>query len=136
MIPKFHYAASFIEPARHLSATDPMAWSGLTAAIEYLREFKRTAVAPDVKWHIAQSDFAQDCGEIRWPNPENQADHPSTALRGLFIAHPSDEWYVFTMLGNKASGSHRGNAWYEPAVKQSDETARRAIDALKLTPIE
>jgi len=134
VIPKFHYSPSFIESARQLSTTNPMAWAGLTAAIEYLREFKRAAVAPDVKWHIAQSEFAQDCGEIRWPNPEDQSDHPNTALRGLLVAHPTDEWYVFTVLGNKASGTHQGSAWYDLAIKQSDETARQAVAVLKLTP--
>lgn len=135
MIPKFHYSPPFMESARQLSGNDPEGWAGLTAAIEYLREFNRGAVAPDVKWHIAQSAFAEDCGEIRWPNPENQADYPDMALRGLFVAHPTDEWYVFTVLGNKAGGPVQGNAWYDRAIKQSDEIVRRAIEALNLTPV-
>lgn len=88
-----------------------------------------------MRWHIAQSEFGPDCGEIRWPNPEDQNDHPDTALRGLFVCHPSAEWYVFTVLGNKANGRHRGNAWYGPAIELSDKIARHAIEALTTPPI-
>ena len=123
----------FVESARQLSGTDPVAWAGLTAAIGYLRNFKREAAAPDVRWHIMESEYGKDCGEIRWPNPEEQTDHPGTALRGLFVAFPSDEWYVFTVLGNKATGPLQGNAWYRAAVPRSDEIVGQAIQALKLT---
>lgn len=72
---------------------------------------------------------------MRWPNPEDQSDHPNKAIRALFVAHPSDEWYVFTLLGNKAAGPHRGSAWYDRAVEQSDRLAHQAILALKLKPL-
>lgn len=134
MIPKFHYSAEFRESAIQLNAARPPAWAGLVAAREYLREFQRSALAPDVRWHIAQSEFAQHCGEIRWPNPEDQAEHPDSALRGLFVAHPTNEWYVFTLLGNKATGPLRGDTWYESAVPLSDRIARQAISVLGLTP--
>ena len=87
-----------------------------------------------MRWHIVQSSFGEHCGELRWPNPEDQADHPDKAMRGLFVAHPNNEWYVFTLLGNKAAGPHRGSDWYDLAVEQSDHTVRQAIAALKLTP--
>lgn len=134
MTPDFHYSASFVESAKQINASNPLAWAGLVAAIEYLRRFKRSAVAPDVRWGVALSEFGADAGEIRWPDPESQTQHSETALRGLFVAHPSDEWYVFTLLGNKAKGLRRGNAWYPHAVAQSDRTTREAIETLGLIP--
>jgi len=133
--PTFHYSRAFLESARQLDAGYPSAWVGIVAAREYLRQFGRAAVAPDVRWHIAQSVFGADCGELRWPNPEDQVGHPDLAIRGLFVAHPNDLWYVFTLLGNKAVGAHRGNDWYDHVVEQSDHTARQAVTALNLTPL-
>lgn len=130
----FYNSRAFVAAARQLASTDVGAWAGIVAAREYLRAFRRAAVAPDVKWHIVQSSFGEHCGELRWPDPEHQAEHPGTAIRGLFVAHPSDEWYVFTLLGNKAAGPHRSSDWYDRAVEQSDQTVRQAITALKLTP--
>lgn len=134
MDPVFYNSGAFVAAARQLASTDPKAWAGIVAAREYLRAFGRAAVAPDVRWHIVQSSFGEHCGELRWPDPEDQADHPGKAIRGLFVAHPSDEWYVFTVLGNKAAGRHRGNDWYGLAIEQSDQTVRQAITALKLRP--
>lgn len=134
MEPVFHYSRSFVESAEHLNATNPAAWAHIVAARDYLREFRRAAVAPDVRWHIATSCFAENCGELRWPDPEDQSAHPDVAIRGLFVANPNDEWYVFTVLGNKAVGPMRGNAWYQHAIAQSDSIAQRAIATLKLSP--
>lgn len=131
----FYNASAFVESAKQLAASNPAAWAGIVAAREYLREFGRAATAPDVRWRITQSVFAEYCGELRWPNPEDQAEHPDIAIRGIFVAHPSDEWYVFTVLGNKAVGKHRGNEWYDLAIKQSDQTIVRAIDVLGLAPL-
>lgn len=130
----FYNSRAFVAAARQLAATDAEAWAGIIAAREYLRAFGRAAVAPDVKWNILQSSFGEHCGELRWPDPEDQADHPRKAIRGLFVAHPSDEWYVFTLLGNKAAGTTLGSDWYDLAVEQSDQTVRAAITVLKLTP--
>ncbi len=127
----FYNSRAFADAAKQLASTDAEAWAGIVAAREYLRAFGRAAVAPDEKWHIVQSSFGEHCGELRWPDSEDQAEHPGTAIRGLFVAHPSDEWYVFTLLGNKAAGANRGSDWYDLAVEQSDQTVRQAITALK-----
>lgn len=132
--PAFFNSRSFVESAKQLASSDGEAWAGIVATRHYLREFRRAAVAPDVQWHIVQSAFGEHCGELRWPNPEDQAAYPGKAIRGLFVAHPSDEWYVFTLLGNKASGRHRGGDWYDLAVAESDRIAYQAIKALDLTP--
>ncbi|MDE0699273.1 MAG: hypothetical protein OXH61_00965 [Acidimicrobiaceae bacterium] len=48
------------------------------------------------------------------------------------MAHPHDDWYVFTVLGNKAEAARSGIDWYTSAVKRSDEIARAAIVVLRL----
>jgi len=118
--------------AERLAAVNPAAWAGLQAAIRYLLEFQRAAVAPDVRWHIVESEYGKHCGEIRWPDPEAQFEHPNDAWRGLFVAHPDNNWYVFTVLGNKATTSQGGNTWYTPAVQKSDEITHAAIETLGL----
>lgn len=125
---------TFRQSAERLAAADPLAWAGIRAAMQYLLDFKRAAVAPDVRWHIVQSEFGRHCGEIRWPDPEFQSEHPDDAWRGLFVAHPNDDWYVFTVLGNKAGADRSGNNWYTSAVALSDEIAHSAIVDLGLSP--
>ncbi len=128
-----HYSSAFKQSAEWLAAADPLAWAGIRAAIRYLLEFKRAAAAPDVRWHIVRSQFGAHCGEVRWPDPESQSEHPDDAWRGLFVAHPDDDWYVFTVLGNKAGTDRSGNDWYTSAVARSDEIARTAIVVLGLS---
>ncbi len=127
-----HYSAGFKQSAERLAAVNPAAWAGLQAAIQYLLEFQREAVAPDVRWHIVASEYGKHCGEIRWPNPEAQFEHPNDAWRGLFVAHPDNNWYVFTVLGNKAGTGQGGNTWYTPAVQKSDAITHAAIETLGL----
>lgn len=127
-----HYSSAFKQSAERLAAINPLAWVGIQAAIRYLLEFKRAAVAPDVRWHIVQSEFRTHSGEVRWPDPESQSEHPDDAWRGLFVAHPSDEWYVFTVLGNKAGTGRSGSDWYTSAAARSDQLARSAISVLGL----
>ncbi len=43
-----------------------------------------------------------------------------------------DEWYVFTVLGNKAGTGPNANDWYTSAVTRSDEITRAAIQTLNL----
>ncbi|MDE0676097.1 MAG: hypothetical protein OXH42_02005 [Acidimicrobiaceae bacterium] len=133
--PIHHYSSAFKQSAERLADASPLAWAGIRAAIRYLLEFKRAAVAPDVRWHIVQSEFGTHCGEIRWPDPEAQSEHPDDAWRGLFVAHPNDDWYVFTVLGNKAGTDRSGNDWYASAVSRSDEIVRTAIVDLGLADI-
>ena len=64
--PIHHYSSAFKQSAERLADANPLAWAGIRAAIGYLLEFKRAAVAPDVRWHIVQSEFGTHCGEIRW----------------------------------------------------------------------
>lgn len=123
-----------MQSAERLAVANPGAWVGLRAAIQYLLEFKRAAVAPDVRWRIVESRYGRHCGEIRWPDPEVQSEHPNDAWRGLFVAHPSNDWYVFTVLGNKAGAGRGGNDWYSDAVPRSDEITRTAIEKLRLNP--
>lgn len=128
-----HFSAQFTAAAHRLSTAEPVLWDGLREAIRYLTEFRHGAISPDVRWGIAQSAFGVNCGEIRWPDPEIQREHPDHAWRGLFVAHPNDVWYVFTILGNKA---RVGNAWYDEAVPVSDALAVQAIAKLGLASID
>lgn len=126
-----HFSNQFKTAAERVVETKPDLWDGVRETLVYLRQFRRQAVAPDVRWGIAQSKFGADCGEVRWPYPEIQARHPTDAWRGLFVAHPDDDWYVFTILGNKAGV---GNAWYSDAVVKSDEIVAVAVEQLGLQP--
>lgn len=126
-----HFSSVFKRTAEQLALEGPDLWEGLRQTLIYLREFRRGAVAPDVRWGISQSVYGPNCGEVRWPDPEVQSQFAGDAWRGLFVAHPDDDWYVFTVLGNKAG---RGNAWYDSAVPLSDELASRAIAQLGLKP--
>ena len=127
-----HYSAAFKVVAEERANSNRLAWAGMLGAIRYLLEFKRSAVALDVRWHIVQSEFGKHCGEVRWPDPGTQSEHPNDAWRGLFVAHPNDDWYVFTVLGNKAETGRSGIDWYTSAVTRSDEITRAAIEVLNL----
>ena len=48
------------------------------------------------------------------------------------MAHPNDDWYVFTVLGNKAETGRSGIDRYTSAVTRSDEITRAAIEVLNL----
>ena len=128
-----HFSGAYVEVARRVVVERPEIWARLEQATDYLIEFGQQAVAPDVEWYIAQSAFGPHSGEIRWPDPETQQDHPNDAWRGLFVAAVDYSWILFTVLGNKAAGSHRGNAWYDLAVPQSDQIARAAAKHLDLS---
>jgi len=127
-----HVSLQFKSAAERLANERPDLWDGIAMTVEYLRQFRRHAVAPDVRWGIAQSIFGSNCGEIRWPDPEVQEKYLDDAWRGLFVAHPDEDWYVFTVLGNKATD---GNRWYDRAVPISDAVVRAAIAKLHLRPL-
>ncbi len=122
-----HFSTQFKTTAERLAGEKPALWDGIRETLIYLAEFRHQAVAPDVRWGITQSAYGHNCGEIRWPDPEIQPEYPSDAWRGLFVAHPDDDWYVFTILGNKAGA---GNAWYDKAVPDSDALIASAIGQL------
>ena len=126
-----HFSQQFKTAAERLSADRPELWDGIVQTLVYLREFRRGAVAPDIRWEIGQSVYGPNCGELRWPDPEIQRKYPADAWRGLFVAHPEDDWYVFTVLGNKAG---LGNRWYDLAVSESDALVQVAVSSLRLTP--
>ncbi len=126
-----HFSSQFKIAAERLAASEPNLWDGIRETLVYLWEFRRQALAPDVRWGIAQSTYGPHCGEVRWPDPEIQAKYPADAWRGLFVAHPDGAWYVSTILGNKAGA---GNAWYDDAGAQSDELVAAAVDRLGLRP--
>lgn len=127
-----HFSTQFKSAAERLADEEPILWNGIRETLIYLSEFRHYAIAPDVRWGITQSVYSGHCGEIRWPDPEIQAEHPGDAWRGLFVAHPDDDWYVFTILGNKAA---TGNDWYDQAVPQSDALVALAVEQLALKPL-
>ena len=94
------------------------------AAVRYLSEFGRSAVAPDVKWGLEVSRYRADSGEVRWPNPEYQDEHPGKAWRGLFVAATDMSWIIFTVLGNK----HGVDDWYDRLVAESDAIAEAIFE--------
>lgn len=126
-----YFSTQFKAAAERIAADKPVLWDGIRETLTYLIHFRHQAIAPDVRWGIALSAYGRQCGEIRWPDPEIQSDYPNDAWRGLFVAHPNDDWYVFTVLGNKARS---GNAWYDKAVPESDAVVDRAIEQLGLQP--
>lgn len=132
MARRLYYSGAFRSQADRLIAIDPDLAARLGAAIGYLADHGRDAVLPDVRWRLSQSTFRRDSGEVRWPPSERQADHPNDAWRGLFIAATDTSWILFTVLGNKASGEARGNAWYERAIPAHDRIASQAIRQLGL----
>ncbi|MGH1505614.1 MAG: hypothetical protein ACRBI6_18840 [Acidimicrobiales bacterium] len=130
--PRLIYSGAFRDTFQRLQS-DPQAVAGLSAAMTYLADFGRSAVSPDVQWHLQTSAYGSHAGEVRWPNPEDQHDHPGQAWRGLFVAAVDTSWIIFTVLGNKAIGPARGNDWYRSAVPRSDDIAAQAIEMLGLT---
>lgn len=117
------FSPQFRQALEHLHAADREAFAGLRAAIWYLNEHRRGALAPDVKWKLAQSAFGPNSGEIRWSNPEYQAERPRKAWRGLFVTNATGEWLLFTVLGNKAIHQAGSAAWYDINTAESDRIA-------------
>lgn len=115
-----------------LAVSDMQAAEGVGAAIIYLTEHGRAAVGPYVEWTLARSAFGSCSGEIRWPNPEYQLEHVDTAWRGLFVTNPECDWFLFTVLGNKARYPAGSRAWYDHAVQESDNIASGASNVLTI----
>ncbi len=128
----FHRSSSFQLTAERLSAENPIAWAQMVAGFRYLEEYREAAVAPDVRWGIALSRFGKFSGEVRWPFPEDQADHPNSAFRTLFVVATDYSWAVLTILGNKATHVSGSNAWYDEFVPISDQIAVGASKQLSL----
>jgi len=117
-------SAGFANQLRILRDGDKSAAVGVVAAVRYLAEFGRSAVAPDVKWRLEVSRYRADSGEVRWPDPEYQDEHPGQAWRGLFVAATDMSWIIFTVLGNK----HGADDWYDRFVTESDAVAEAIFE--------
>lgn len=113
-----------------LTQSNRQAAEGIGAAIIYLTEHRRAAVGPYVEWTLALSTYGTCSGEIRWPDPEYQSEYAETAWRGLFVTNPDCDWFLFTVLGNKARYSSGSRAWYDHAVSESDDIASNAATVL------
>ncbi len=122
----------FKASAQQLSETDGGAYAGVLAATFHLAEHGRASIHPYVEWGMATSDFRDNSGEIRWPDPEDQSDYPDCAWRGLFVTNPNRDWFLLTLLGNKARYPAGSRAWYDVAVPKSDRIARAYNNVLNL----
>lgn len=88
----------------------------------YLEAFGSSAVAPAVKWHLAQSVYGRYSGEIRWPDPVDQHRSPRVAIRGLFVAATDCSWITYDIIGNKLAVTGP-DSWYDRAIELTDQAA-------------
>ncbi len=129
---QIYYSPMFRETAIVLGGSDPNAWAGIRRSIDYLIEHGRASVRPDVGWHIRESSFGPNSGEVRWPDPEYQSEYSGKAWRGLFVSNRDCDWIVFGVLGNKVASPGGTDAWYRDAARETDEFARTVHNAANL----
>lgn len=98
-----------------LKGENRRAYLGLMAAKHILEEFGPKAGIPEVKWRIEAADYPHraNMGELRWPDPDNQEEHPTDAWRVLFYSNRASTYVLLVAVGNK----HDNPTWYEDQIR-------------------